>query len=305
MKKNIATPKVTREILRKYNINLKKRMGQNLLIDQNILNKIVESASLTEEDTVIEIGSGIGSLTQKILNQVKTGKVIGIEKDNKFIKVLEDLFSDKKNLELINKDIRDIDWQQFFKKRDLFQNNIKVMGNLPYYITTPIIMGLLENNFTFSKLIFMVQKEVAERMVASPGNKDFGALSVGVQYNSEAEIVYNVSPDVFIPQPGVYSSIVVLTPFVESPYEVENEEFFFKVVKSIFQLRRKNIKNSLVKGSVLNISKEIVLKGLKQSNIDKKVRGENLSINEMVHFSNILYNLLKERSGNSEIYQSN
>lgn len=293
LEKNIANPTFTRKILKKYNLNLKKKMGQNFLIDQNILNKIIEAASIDENNTVIEIGSGIGSLTQNILKIVETGKVIGIEKDSRFINVLQNVFSENNNLELINKDVRDINWRDFLEKRKLLNRDIKVMGNLPYYITTPIIMGLLESDLSFSKLIFMVQKEVAERMVASPGNKDFGALSVGVQFNSKAEIIHTVPPDVFIPRPDVYSSIVALNPFTNSPYEVENEEFFFKIVKSIFQLRRKNIKNSIIKGSVLNISKKIVLEGLNRSGIDKKSRGEDLSIEKMIHFSNVLYNLIK------------
>ncbi|MFW6006850.1 MAG: 16S rRNA (adenine(1518)-N(6)/adenine(1519)-N(6))-dimethyltransferase RsmA [Bacillota bacterium] len=296
MKDKIATPKITKKILKKYDINLKKKLGQNLLIDQNILDKIIEAADLSAKDTVVEIGSGIGSLTEKILDTVNRGKVIGIEKDERFIKILKDLFSKYNNLLLINKDVRDIDWSDFFKTKNINFDRVKVMGNLPYYISTPVIMNLLETNFIFSSLTFMIQKEVARRMTASPGTKDYGLLSVAVQFYSKPEIFHEVPPTVFLPQPEVYSSIITLEPFKEIPYEAENQDYFFKVVKAIFQLRRKNIKNSIVKGSILSIKKEIVKKALQKCGISPKIRGENLSIEEMVSLSNILYNMKKERS---------
>ncbi|MFW5998732.1 MAG: 16S rRNA (adenine(1518)-N(6)/adenine(1519)-N(6))-dimethyltransferase RsmA [Halanaerobiaceae bacterium] len=296
MEKNIATPGVTKELLKKYNINLKKKLGQNLLIDANILNKMIEGADLSTEDKVIEIGPGIGSLTEKILEVVKKGKVFAIEKDKRFIKILKDVFKNRNNLILINNDIRDIDWEIFFNKRNIKPENIKIMGNLPYYISTPIIRMLLEKEFTFSKLTFMVQKEVAQRMVATPGTKEYGLLSIAVQFYAKSEIIHQVPPTVFLPQPEVCSSIIALSPFFKSPFEVNDINFFFKVVKAIFQLRRKNIKNSLVKGSIMDLNKETVIKGLKKSGIDPRSRGENLSIEKIVYFSNNLYNLNKERS---------
>ena len=296
MEQIIANPTTTKKILNKYNFNLKKKLGQNMLVDPNILDRMIGSANLAEDDTVIEIGSGIGSLTQKILAELNSGYLIAVEKDNKFIKILKDIFEDADQLEIINQDIRDIDWNSFLNSRELNSENVKIMGNLPYYITTPIIMDLLENDVTFNRLVFMVQKEVAERIVANPGTKDFGALSVAAQFYSKPKLETTVSPEVFIPQPRVHSSIVTFQPYLESPFKVDDKEFFFKVVKAIFQLRRKNIKNSLTKASVIDLSKDTVIQGLKECGIDRRIRGEKLSIEKMVYLSNVLNKIL-ESSG--------
>ncbi len=301
----VATPGNTRKILDKYNLNLKKKMGQNILTDKNIINIIIDSADLNEEDIVIEIGAGTGSLTQFILDTLnEKGYLIAIEKDNRFVKVLKDLIGDYENLEIVNKDVRDIKWNDFLKERSFGNESVKILGNLPYYITTPVIIQLLDADFDFSKMIFMVQKEVAERMVASPGNKTFGSLSVFVQFHAKSRIVHNVSPDVFIPQPEVNSSIIVLNPYKQCPFKVENKEFFFKMVKSIFQLRRKNIKNSLLKNSILNLDKDLIIEGLKKCNIDTKIRGEKLSIEKMVELSNIIWDIINTKGDKDEIYKS-
>lgn len=292
MKKNISTPSKTKEILNNYNIRLKKSMGQNFLIDQNIMHKIIEAAEIKGDETIIEVGPGIGSLTEFLLEALNDkGRLLAIEKDDRFKKILNDLF-DTDKLEVINKDVMDIDWQQFMQKRGLANNtDIKVIANLPYYITTPIIMSLLESDFDFSNLVFMVQKEVAERMASDPGIKDYGALSVAVQFYTEPEIIYNVPPTVFIPQPNVHSSIIRLKPYKQSPYSVENKDFFFAIVKAIFQQRRKNIKNSLTKAAEINLKKDVVIRALEECNIDRRIRGEKLGIDKMSELGNALWRI--------------
>lgn len=293
MEETIANPTIIKQILKRYDIQLNKGLGQNFLIDKNIHSKIITAAELELDDNVIEIGAGIGSLTQQILKNLSTGRLITIEKDNRFIEVLEEIFRHNQ-VEIINQDVLEINWDKFLKKMQFTEKPLKIMGNLPYYITTPIIFNLLEADLNISKMIFMVQKEVAERMVAGPGGKDFGSLSVAVQFYSQPEIVYDVSPNVFMPQPRVWSSIVSIEPYSKSPYQVNNKEFFFKIVKAIFQLRRKTIKNSLTKASVINLEKETVLKGLKECGIDSRIRGEKLEIARMVKLSNILWNYREE-----------
>lgn len=289
MKKDIATPTRTREIMKKYKLKPYKGLGQNFLIDQNIIGKIIEAGKLEGDDSVIEIGPGIGSLTQAILGRITTGKLFAVEKDKRLVEILEDLFAGEKCLEILNQDILDIEWTDFVQKWDIGESTIKVIANLPYYITTPIIMNLLESGFKFSRLVFMVQKEVAERMVAPPGGKDYGSLSVAVQYYAKAEIVHQVPPTVFIPRPEVYSSIICLTPYLESPVKVQNIDFFFQIVKAIFQQRRKNIKNGLSKAASLNLERNLVVDGLHRAGIDPRIRGEKLSIEMMANLSNILW----------------
>ena len=293
MKKTISTPSKTKEILNNYNIRLKKSMGQNFLVDQNIMHKIIEAAEIKGDEVIIEIGPGIGSLTEFLLESLSDkGKLLAIEKDDRFKKILNDLFNTDK-LEVINRDVMEIEWKQFMEKRGLTgDNDIKVIANLPYYITTPIIMSLLESDFHFSNLVFMVQKEVAERMASDPGVKDYGALSVAVQFYTEPEIVYNVPPTVFIPQPNVDSSIIRLKPYKRSPFTVEDKEFFFAIVKAIFQQRRKNIKNSLTKAAEINLEKGVVIQALEECGIDRRVRGEKLGIDKMVELSNALWKII-------------
>ncbi|MFW6256846.1 MAG: 16S rRNA (adenine(1518)-N(6)/adenine(1519)-N(6))-dimethyltransferase RsmA [Bacillota bacterium] len=295
MKEIIARPSVTRKILNKYDLNLIKKMGQNMLIDPNILDIIIDAVDLQTGDLVIEIGPGIGSLTQKLLANLKSGRLIAVEKDTRMVEVLNDIFAGCDNLDVVNKDVLDMDWESYLSPIISDYNSVKVAANLPYYITTPIIMELLESNFFFSRLVFMVQKEVAARMAASPGTKDYGSLSVAVQYHGEAEIVHQVSPNAFLPRPEVHSSIVVLNAYEQNPYSVENEKFFFRVVKAIFQQRRKNIKNSLLKASVFdNLKKEVILAALDDCGLDSRIRGETLSIKKMITFSNSLWRLYRK-----------
>ncbi|MFW6238886.1 MAG: 16S rRNA (adenine(1518)-N(6)/adenine(1519)-N(6))-dimethyltransferase RsmA [Halanaerobiales bacterium] len=294
MDRTVACPGVTRDILKEYDLQLYKGMGQNFLVDQNILNKVIEAASLTAGDNVIEIGPGIGALTQQILRASGfNGSLIVIEKDERFVQILKDIFSGRDNLEIVNRDVLDIDWHNFFGERKLLPGRVKIIGNLPYYITTPIIMGILEESLDVTRMVFMVQKEVGERMVASPGTKEFGALSVAVQFYARAEIVSDVPSTVFMPRPDVKSCIVALVPYDVPEYEVDNRDFFFKVVKAIFQQRRKIIKNSLLKSSVMSPEKDLVLDSLREAGVDSRIRGEKLSLEKIAELSNCLWNNIK------------
>lgn len=298
MREVIAKPSVTRKILKDYNIKLNKKLGQNMLVDRNILDIIVEASQFNENDLVVEIGPGIGSLTQIILNNLSGGLLLAIEKDTRFIKILKELFAGDEQLEIVNRDVLEIDWCSFLSEEREDYNQVKVTANLPYYITSPTIMGLLESDVFFSRLVFLVQKEVAERIVAGPGTKKYGSLSVAVQYYGKPEIIHCVSPAVFYPRPRVDSCIISVKPFRENPYQVIYEDFFFRVVKTIFQQRRKNIKNAFLKGSIFNIKKDLIIKALEQCGIKRTTRGEKLLPEEMMELSNILWQLKKESSDN-------
>ncbi len=287
----IATPSITKKIIKKNNLKLNKGMGQSFLIDQNIVGKIIDASVIKPDDVIIEIGPGIGSLTQFLLKEIGEGKYIGLEKDRKLVAVLRELFTGYKHAEFLNRDVLDINWPELLKHYNLEGKNIKIIANLPYYITTPIIIKLLETEYRWARMVFMVQKEVAERMVASPGGKTYGSLSIIVQFYSNPEIIYNVSPAVFIPRPEVYSSLITLKPHKKVPYVVKDKKLFFNIVRGIFQQRRKKIKNSLLKASTLNFKREEIVKGLKESNINPGIRGEKLDIAKFVQLSNILYEI--------------
>lgn len=275
----------TKEILKKYNLRLKKSLGQNFLIDNNILDKIVNTAKINEDDTVIEIGPGIGTLTQRLAQ--KANKVVAVELDNRLIPVLNDTLSEYNNIEIVHGDALEVDFNS------LGGDSYKVVANLPYYITTPIIMRLLEEGFSPSQIVVMVQKEVAERMVAPPGGKDYGTLSIGVQYHTEANIAFHVPSSVFIPQPRVDSAVISLEPLNKARIEVVDEEFFFKIVKAAFGQRRKTIRNSLSKAANINLSRDLVDEALEEAEIDSRRRGEKLSIERFGHLSDIIYKKLK------------
>ena len=263
MEKRIATPTVTREILADYQIRLSKALGQNFLIDGNIIEKIVNIAEIKSGDQIIEIGPGIGSLTQALLERIEDGRLFAIEKDERMVQILKELFQ-AEQLTLIHRDVLDIDWPEFFTENALLDKPVKLAANLPYYITTPIIMGLLEARVPVERYVFMVQKEVAERMVAKPGGKDYGALSIAVQYYTRPEICHIVPPSVFIPQPDVKSAIIKLETNETPPVQLEDERFFFQIVQAIFQQRRKNLKNSLSKAANIRLDRELMKKACRK-----------------------------------------
>lgn len=296
MENKIATPSATKKILNKYKLNLKKSLGQNFLVDSNIIDIITAAASIKGDEFLIEIGPGIGSLTQSILAELKTGNLLAIEKDAAMVEVLGDIFAEEKKLKLINQDALKIDWPEIIEKYNPENKEIKLLANLPYYVTTPIIMGVLESGIELEQMVFMVQKEVGERICAGPETKKFGSLSVAVQYHMQPEIIHQVPANVFIPKPNVDSVIVGLSPYPENIYqkEVLNQDFFFQIVKSIFQQRRKTLRNSLSRSAIINLDRDLVTQALNDEGIGIKKRGEKLSISEMISISNRIYKMREE-----------
>lgn len=280
----LGIPSNTIEILKKYNFNFQKRFGQNFLIDTHILEKIVDEAGIDEDDCVLEIGPGIGTMTQYLCE--RAGRVIAVEIDKALIPILNDTLSSYNNVTIINEDILKVDITKLCNE---YNNGrpIKVVANLPYYITTPIIMGLFESGCPLESITIMVQKEVADRMKCGPGSKDYGALSLAVQFYSNPEIVANVSPESFIPKPGVGSSVIRLTRYPKPPVEVDDEKYMFKLIRTAFNMRRKTMVNSLMSGN-LGLTKEEILSAIDKLNLSPQVRGEALTLNEFAALSNIL-----------------
>ncbi|MCF2657128.1 16S rRNA (adenine(1518)-N(6)/adenine(1519)-N(6))-dimethyltransferase RsmA [Lacrimispora saccharolytica] len=280
----LGIPSNTIEILKKYNFSFQKRFGQNFLIDTHVLEKIVDEAGIDEDDCVLEIGPGIGTMTQYLCE--RAGRVIAVEIDKALIPILNDTLSSYSNVEIINEDILKVDITNLCNK---YNNGrpIKVVANLPYYITTPIIMGLFESGCPLESITIMVQKEVADRMKCGPGSKDYGALSLAVQFYSNPEIVANVSPESFIPKPGVGSSVIRLTRYPKPPVEVDDEKYMFKLIRAAFNMRRKTMVNSLM-SSNLGLTKKEILSAIDKLNLSPQVRGEALTLNEFAALSNIL-----------------
>ena len=295
MENKIATPSATKKILREHNLSFKKSLGQNFLVDSNIIDIITSASAIDGDEFIIEIGPGIGSLTQAVLEKLTSGKLLAVEKDAAMVEVLKDIFAEEKKLTLLNQDALKINWKEIAAEYNSENRKIKLIANLPYYVTTPIIMGVLESEIELEQLVFMVQKEVGERICAGPETKKFGSLSVAVQYHMQPEIVHQVPSSVFIPQPDVDSVIVSLSPYAENIYqeEIVNKEFFFQIVKSIFQQRRKTLRNSLSKSAVINLDRDLVTKALEDEGIGLKKRGEKLSISEMISISNRIYKMTK------------
>ncbi len=285
MKERIATPKKTMEIIHRYEFMFQKRFGQNFLIDLNILEKIVVGSELTSEDVVIEIGPGIGSLTQVLAEHAK--KVIAIEIDKKLMPILEETLNGYSNIKLINEDILKIDLKKLIEEENEGKP-VKIIANLPYYITTPIIMGIFEKNVPVENITVMVQKEVADRMQSSPGSKDYGALSLAVQYYSEPKIVSQVPATCFIPAPKVGSSVICLKKYVTSPVAVEDESLMFRIIRAAFNQRRKTLLNSLSNQEALNVTKEEVGEALTIMGIDLRIRGEALTLKQFSELTNII-----------------
>lgn len=280
----LGIPSNTIEILKKYNFNFQKRFGQNFLIDTHILEKIVDEAGIDEDDCVLEIGPGIGTMTQYLCE--RAGRVIAVEIDKALIPILNDTLSSYNNVTIINEDILKVDITKLCNE---YNNGrpIKVVANLPYYITTPIIMGLFESGCPLESITIMVQKEVADRMKCGPGSKDYGALSLAVQFYSSPEIVAYVSPESFIPKPGVGSAVIRLTRYEKPPVEVDDEKYMFALIRAAFNMRRKTMVNSIMSGS-LGLTREEILSAIDKLNLSPQVRGEALTLEEFAALSNIL-----------------
>lgn len=293
MNKDIATPARTQEILRKYGLTLKKSLGQNFLVDPNILQKIVAAAQLTRESGAIEIGPGIGALTEQLLRSCR--KVVAYEIDRRLLPVLEETLSPYPHKKIIQQDILKADVGAMIKEEFAGFDDIMIVANLPYYVTTPIIMKLLEEKLPVRGMVFMVQKEVAQRLSAQPGNKDYGSLTIAVQYYTEAEMVMTVPKTVFIPKPNVDSAVIRLTLRREPPVFVKDEAFFFVVCRASFAQRRKTLLNNLTSGLPAGKEKKAdILSALGKAGIDPGRRGETLSIDEFARLSNALFPFFPE-----------
>ncbi|MBB3870220.1 16S rRNA (adenine1518-N6/adenine1519-N6)-dimethyltransferase [Parageobacillus toebii NBRC 107807] len=291
MNKDIATPGRTREILEKYGFSFKKSLGQNFLIDTNILRKIVDFAELSDETGAIEIGPGIGALTEQLARRAK--KVVAFEIDQRLLPILEDTLSPYGNIRIIHQDVLKADIHRVISEEFTGMTDIMVVANLPYYVTTPIIMKLLTDRLPIRGMVVMLQKEVADRLAAKPGTKDYGSLSIAVQYYTEAETVMTVPRTVFIPQPNVDSAVIRLIKRKQPPVKVEDEAFFFQVVRASFAQRRKTILNNLVNnlpnGKAM---KEQIERVLTETDIDPRRRGETLTMEEFAALSNALRHVL-------------
>ncbi len=281
----LVSPKKTKEIINKYGFKFSKSLGQNFLIDENIIKKILDSAQITKEDIVIEVGPGIGTLTQALATQAH--KVVAVEIDKHLLPILQDTLSDFNNVEVIHADILKLDIENLIQEIGN-QKSIKVIANLPYYVTTPIIMHFLEKRIPIESMVVMVQKEVADRMQSAPGTKDYSTLSVAVQYYCEPQMVTRVSRTVFIPQPNVDSAVIKLVILKEPRIVVKDESLFFRIIKAAFSKRRKTLLNALA-GSNLGIDKEILKMILERSDIQGERRGETLKIEEFAKLTDALY----------------
>ncbi|WP_026667334.1 MULTISPECIES: 16S rRNA (adenine(1518)-N(6)/adenine(1519)-N(6))-dimethyltransferase RsmA [Butyrivibrio] len=275
----------TKEVLSKYNMSAKKKFGQNFLIDSGVLDGIVEASGVTKEDCVLEIGPGIGSLTQYLAEAAK--RVVSVEIDKTLIPVLDDTLSEYDNVTIINEDILKVDIESIVKEYNEGRE-IKVVANLPYYITTPIIMKLFESGAPIDSITVMVQKEVADRMVMGPGNKDYGSLSLAVGYYAKATAVMNVPPGSFIPQPNVGSAVVHLKRYEKPAVEVGDAKYMFEIIRTAFNQRRKTLSNSLSNNPSLKVTRQQVQDALTEINIDEKARGEVLSLTQFARLSDIL-----------------
>ena len=281
----LGNPKNTIEVLQKYNFNFQKKFGQNFLINTGILEDIIEAAEITKDDFVLEIGPGIGTMTQYLCESARD--VVAVDIDKNLIPILEDTLSAYDNVEVLNDDILKVDIKTLAEERNAGKP-IKVVANLPYYITTPIIMGLFESHVPIDSITIMVQKEVADRMQEGPGSKEYGALSLAVQYYAHPEIVVNVPPSCFMPQPKVGSAVIRLTRHPQPPVDVENESLMFQIIRASFNQRRKTLANGLNNFPGLNLSKETIQKCIEELGVPVTVRGEALSLEQFARLSNII-----------------
>lgn len=283
----LGNPQHTIEVLQKYNFSFQKKFGQNFLIDTHVLDKIIASAEITKDDFVLEIGPGIGTMTQYLA--CAAGKVVAVEIDKALIPILQDTLSEYDNVRVINEDVLKVDIAKLAQEEN-GGRPIKVVANLPYYITTPIIMGLFESHVPIHSITVMVQKEVADRMQVGPGTKDYGALSLAVQYYSKPYIVANVPANCFMPRPKVGSAVIRLDRYEKTPVEVADEKMMFKIIRASFNQRRKTLANGLNNSSELNFSKEQIQSAIEALGKGASVRGEVLTLDEFAKLTNLLLN---------------
>lgn len=281
----LGNPQNTIAVLQKYKFNFQKKFGQNFLIDTHVLDKIMESAHITKEDFVLEIGPGIGTMTQYLCEGAR--EVAAVEIDSNLIPILKDTLSEYSNVEVIHGDILKVDIKALAREKNQGKP-IKVVANLPYYITTPIIMGLFESHVPIDSITVMVQKEVAERMQASPGTKDYGALTLAVGYYAKPEIIANVPPNCFIPRPKVGSAVICLKRHEHPVVQVEDEKLMFDLIRASFNQRRKTLANGLNNASAISLDKEGIQECLKELSVSETVRGEALTLEQFARLSNII-----------------
>ena len=279
----LGTPSATKEIINKYSFAFQKKFGQNFLIDSNVLESIIRGAEITKDDFVLEIGPGIGTMTQYLCEAAR--QVVAVEIDKMLIPILEDTLSEYDNVEVINQDVLKVDIKSLAEEK----NNgkpIKVVANSPYYITTPIIMGLFESGVPIDSITIMVQKEVADRMQTGPGSKDYGALSLAVQYYATAKVILNVSATCFMPRPNVDSAVIKLTRHKEPTVNVADEKLMFKIIRASFNQRRKTLVNGLKNSPELSFSKEQIVKAIEKIGKPETIRGEALTLEEFAELAN-------------------
>lgn len=281
----LGSPSATKEIISKYSFAFQKKFGQNFLIDSNVLENIVEAAEITKDDFVLEIGPGIGTMTQYLCEAAR--QVVAVEIDKMLIPILEDTLSEYNNVEVMNQDVLKVDIKSLAGEKNQGKP-IKVVANLPYYITTPIIMGLFESGVPIESITIMVQKEVADRMQTGPGSKEYGALSLAVQYYAQAKVMLNVSATCFMPRPNVDSAVIKLTRHKEPVVQVSDEKLMFQVIRASFNQRRKTLVNGLKNSSELNFSKEEILSAIESIGKPETIRGEALTLEEFAQLSNEL-----------------
>ena len=279
----MGIPRNTIDILKKYNFTFQKKYGQNFLIDTHVLDKIIAAAEITKDDFVLEIGPGIGTMTQYLAEAA--GKVAAVEIDGALIPILEETLASYDNVRIIHEDILKLDIRKLVTEEN-GGRPVKVVANLPYYITTPIIMGLYENHVPMESITVMVQKEVADRMQVGPGTKDYGALSLAVQYYAKPYIVANVPPNCFMPRPKVGSAVIRLTSYEKPPVEVADEKMMFKIIRSSFNQRRKTLANGLKNAADLNLPKEVIEESIRALGRGESIRGEALTLEEFAILTN-------------------
>ena len=286
---SLGNSKNTIEVLQKYHFNFQKKFGQNFLINPGVLEEIIDAANITKDDFVLEIGPGIGTMTQYLCEAAR--EVVAVEIDTNLIPILADTLSAYNNVEVLNEDILKVDICKLAKERN-GGNPIKVVANLPYYITTPIIMGLFESHVPIDSITIMVQKEVAERMQVGPGTKEYGALSLAVQYYAKPEIIANVPPNCFMPRPTVGSAVIRLTRHAQPPVHVRDEKLMFRIIRASFNQRRKTLANGLKNSPELDLPKEVISEAIDRLGRGASIRGEALTLEEFAELANHIGELM-------------